>query len=433
MMILKAALIPTLIGAAQCSNLIPTIRAEYGDSPAPFTLDVEPRFVDEVRYRVKNARSPVFPGGFEPTASDGPTLSNFTTLRDYWTDEYDWYAEQAAINKKFKQFTTTVRSPDSKYNHSVPLHFVHHRSSREDAIPLLFVHGWPGSYLEVTKIIDRLTDPPNSSVPAFHVVAPSIPGFGFSPAPTHADYGVTEAGHSFHALMQQLNYSRYVFQGGDIGGYILRHQAALYPDNLVTALSNFWLVRPNATDLARYAANETSADETGYIQTLETYITQISGYRFIQQTQPLTIGYLASDSPLGFALWIYALIRTDVAPGSQNWTPSELITWSLMYTIQGPYGGFRMYKEMVREGDFQDTGVGTPPFVTQPVAVTQRPMDIGVGVPLDWLQRDGNVKALYRHDFGGHFAAYRTPESLTDDIYRWFGDRELSGTAVFFE
>lgn len=431
-MLLIALALLTLFGATQCSKLIPEIRATYGDSPAPFVLDVEPRFIDDVRYRVKNTRVPVAPGGFEPTAADGPTLANFTTLRGYWIDEYDWFAEQSAINDKLKQFTTTVRSPDSKYNHSVPLHFVHHRSSREDAIPLLFVHGWPGSFLEVTKIIDLLTEPPNSSVPAFHVVAPSIPGFGFSPAPTHADYGVTEAGHSFHALMQQLNYTKYVFQGGDIGGYILRHQAASYPDNLVTALSNFWLVRPNDTDLSRYAANETSADETTYVRTLETYVIERSGYRFIQQTQPLTIGYLASDSPLGFALWIYALIRSDVEPGSRNWTPSEIITWSLMYAIQGPYGGFRMYKELVREGDFQDTGIGTPPFVTQPVAVTQRPLDIGVGIPLDWLQRDGNVKALYRHDFGGHFAAYRTPETLADDIYRWFGDRELSGTGVFY-
>ena len=326
----------------QASSPLPNIRAAYRSSPAPFTIDVEPRFIDDVRQRVNNARSPIPPGGYEPAYSEGPTLANFTTLRDYWLDHYDWFAEQTAINSKLRQFTTTVQSPDSNYTYEVPLHFVHHRSERADAIPLLFVHGWPGSFLEVTKIIDLLTNPPNSSVPAFHVVAPSIPGFGFSPAPSHNNYGPTEAGHSFNALMQQLNYTRYVYQGGDIGGWILRHQAASYPKQLVSALSNFWLQKPTDTDLARYAANETSEGETTYIRTIENYIVNLSGYRVEQQTQPLTLAYLASDSPLGFALWIYALMRLDVEPGSANWTPGEIITWSLMYTIQGPIGGFRV-------------------------------------------------------------------------------------------
>ena len=359
------------ITLVQASSPLPNIRATYGSSPAPFTIDVEPRFIDDVRQRVTNARSPVPPGGYEPAYSEGPTLANFTTLRDYWLDHYDWFVEQASINSKLKQFTTTVQSPDSNYTHDVPLHFVHHRSERADAIPLLFVHGWPGSFLEVTRIIDLLTDPPNSSVPAFHVVAPSIPGFGFSPAPSHNDYGTTEAGHSFDALMQHLNYTKYVYQGGDIGGWILRHQAASYPDTLVSALSNFWIQKPNDTDLARYAANETSEDETTYIRTVENYIVNLSGYRVEQQTQPLTLAYLVSDSPLGFALWIYALMRLDIEPGSPNWTPGEIITWSLMYTIQGPLGGFRMYRGMFQENDFQGTGFGNPPFVAQPVGVTQ--------------------------------------------------------------
>lgn len=416
----------------EASGPLPNIQATYGTSPTPFTIDVEPRFIDDVRFRVDNARLPVAPGTYEPAYSEGPTLGNFTMIRDYWLDEYDWFTEQTAINAKLKQFTTIVQSPDSNYTHNVPLHFVHHRSNRSDAIPLLFVHGWPGSFLEVTKIIGLLTSPPNSSVPAFHVVAPSIPGFGFSPAPTHANYGPWEAGHSFHALMQQLNYTKYVYQGGDIGGWILRHQAASYPEQLVTALSNFWIQKPNATDLERYAKNETSRDENKYISTIDNFINHLSGYRLEQETQPLTLAYLASDSPLGFALWIYALMRLDVEPGSPNWTPSEIITWSMMYTIQGPYGGFRIYRECLRENDFEDLGFGTPPFVPQPVAVTQRPYDFGVGLPLEWMLRGGNVKAVYKHDHGGHFAAYRSPESLADDIYRWFGDRELSGTSVFY-
>lgn len=191
---------------------------------------------------MQHTRAPLAIEGLEPPGSDGPTLANFTAIRDFWIDEYDWYAVQSAINGRLKQFTTTVGSNGTGYEEPVGLHFVHHRSEREDAIPFLFVslhagcnivrsgmvlliccaqiHGWPGSFLEVENIIDRHTNPPNSSVPAFHVVAPSIPGFGFSPAPTRAGYGLTAAGHSFHALMQQLGYDKYVVQGGDIGAFV---------------------------------------------------------------------------------------------------------------------------------------------------------------------------------------------------------------------
>lgn len=418
-------------GVAESSSLLANVRATFGNSPAPFAIDVEPRFIDDIRNRVSHTRAPIPIEGLDPAGSDGPTLANFTSIRDYWIDEYDWYATQASINSRLKQFTTTVRSNDSDYTHPVPLHFVHHQSPREDAIPFLFIHGWPGSFLEVENIIERLTNPPNSSVPAFHVVAPSIPGFGFSPAPTHAGYGLTQAGHSFHALMQQLGYSKYVIQGGDIGGYILRHQANSYPNNVVSVLSNFWLIAPTDEDLARHTANKTTPGEAAYLETLNTYLIDRSGYRHIQQTQPLTLAYLASDSPLGYALWIYALMRDVIDPRTSVWTPAEIITWSLMYTIQGPYGGFRIYKEMYREGEFQGAGLGHSPFVTQPVGVSQAPYDLGVGLPLDWARRQGNVKALYPHAFGGHFAAYKDTDALAGDIYRWFGDRELSGTAVF--
>lgn len=213
---------------------------------------------------------------------------------------------------------------------------------------------------------------------------------------------------------------------------ILRHQAASYPDNVVSVLSNLWSVKPTDEEWARWAANETSPAETTYLNILNTYLIDNSGYRHIQQTQPLTLAYLANDSPLGFALWIYALMRGIIDPRTSSWTPDEIITWSLMYIIQGPYGGFRIYKEMYREGEFQGNGLGVSPFVTQPVGVTQNPYDVAFGLPLDWARRQGNVQAIYQHEFGGHFAAYKDTEGLLQDVYRWFGDRELSGTAVFF-
>ena len=419
--------------ASASTSLLPNTDATFPSSPQPFTISVSPAFINATLSRVANSRPPTPITGLSPPNTDGPTLANYTALRNYWLNEYSWRATQEAINRDLKQFTTTVHSPDSSYPHPVPLHFVHHRSPRADAIPLLFIHGWPGSFLEVSPLITLLTNPPNASVPAFHVVAPSIPGYGFSPAPVRAGYGPLEAGRSFHALMLQLGYEKYVVQGGDIGGFILRHQAAAYPASVVSALSNFWLVRPNATDLARLEANQTTEGAAAYMQGLERYIVERSGYRFVQQTVPLALAYLANDSPLGFALWVWNLMSEIVDPRHGGFGLGEVVTWSLMYSIQGPYGGFRMYKEMVAEGDFADVGIGRPPFVTQPVGVTQRPYDLGFGMPVEWARRDGNVKAVYVHEVGGHFAAYKDTESLADDAYRWFGDRELSGTAVFYQ
>lgn len=138
----------------------------------------------------------------------------------------DWKSVQAEVNQNLTQFTTTVYA-GANYTDPMPLHFVHHKSSRPDAIPLLSIHGWPGSFLEVTKIINDLTSPPNASVPAFHVMAPSLPGYGFSPAPKEPGLGPREAGQAFNYLMtKQHNYPKYVVQGGDFGGFALRYMEA---------------------------------------------------------------------------------------------------------------------------------------------------------------------------------------------------------------
>lgn len=274
---------------------------------------------------------------------------------------------------------------------SVPLHFVHNRSPRDDAIPLLFLHGWPGSFLEVSHIIDQLTSPPNTSLPAFHVIAPSIPGFGFSPAPQQTGFGPVRAAQTFHALMQQLGYSKYVMQGGDFGGMILRYQANMYPENVISALSNFWVIQPGDDDIRRLAQGVASYEEVSYINSIENFINNESGYRLVQQTKPLTAAFAMTDSPLGNALWMYSLMENAIDPSDFAWTPDEVITWSLMYYIQGPYGGMRLYKEMVNDKAFAGFGFGALPLVTQPVAISQFPRDVGYGLPIDWARREGTL------------------------------------------
>jgi pimeloyl-ACP methyl ester carboxylesterase len=332
---------------------------------------------------------------------------------------------------RFQQFTTVVEPVINNATYPVPLHFVHHRSNRSDAIPLLFIHGWPGSFLEVGHIIGNLTNPPNASVPAFHVVAPSIPGFGFSPAPQSPGFGPADAAHAFNELMQQLGYSKYVIQGGDFGGVTLRYQAHLFPQQVISALSNFWIIQPGDNDMQVFAEGKATPDEVAYINIIEIYINQWSGYRLIQSTEPLTIAYGITDSPLANALWIYSVMAKVVDPALTSWTPEEIITWSMMYYIQGPYGGMRFYKEVQNDGGFATLNFGVLPQVEVPVAISQFPYDLTYRMPLDWAQRGGNVLKRTVHSHGGHFAAYEVPELLINDIWSWFGDKELSGTKAF--
>jgi pimeloyl-ACP methyl ester carboxylesterase len=330
-----------------------------------------------------------------------------------------------------KQFTTVVEPVINNASLSVPLHFVHHRSPRKDAIPLLFIHGWPGSFLEVSNIIEGLTNPPNVSVPAFHVVAPSIPGFGFSPAPQKPGFGPFAAAHTFNELMHQLGYSKYVIQGGDFGGVILRYQAHLFPEQVVSVLSNFWIIQPSEHDIRVFVEGGATPDEAAYLRILQSYKNHGSGYRLMQSTQPLTVAYAMADSPLGNAMWIYSLMANIIDPAITAWAPEEIITWSLMYYIQGPYSGMRFYKEAQDDGALAGLDFGILPLVNVPVAISQFPYDITYRMPLDWAQRGGNVLKRVVHNRGGHFAAYEVPTLLLNDVWSWFGDKEASGTNMF--
>ncbi|KAI1028720.1 hypothetical protein LB503_002145 [Fusarium chuoi] len=417
----------SLLCAASEPFSLPNVNATFAKSPKPFRIHVERDFIEDTRKRVAHTRSPLSIN----VPSDGPGVEKFTNVRDFWVNEYDWNATEASINKRFKQFTTIVEPEIDNVTLSVPLHFLHQRSPRSDAIPMLFIHGWPGSFLEVGNIIGDLTNPPNASVPAFHVVAPSIPGFGFSPATTKPGFGPASAAFAFNELMLQLGYSRYVIQGGDFGGVILRYQAHHFPKNVISALSNFWIIQPSNNDLRCLAQGEATPDETAYIKIIENYENQGSGYRIIMSTEPLTVAYGMTDSPLGNAMWMYSIMSRVIDPAIMAWTPEEIITWSMMYWIQGPYGGMRFYKEVQNDGGFETLDFGALPLVDVPVAISQFPYDLTYRMPLDWAKRGGNVLKRTVHDHGGHFAAYEVPDLLLHDIWSWFGNKEASGTKAF--
>ncbi|KAI0126793.1 Alpha/Beta hydrolase protein [Xylariales sp. AK1849] len=391
--------------------------ATFGDSPTPFNIRVDQRFIEETTVRASLTR---FVVEFNQTGLvDGPRVCNASTIADYWVNDYDWPAVEDALNKD-----------RSNYADAVPLHFVHHRSHRKDAIPLLFIHGWPGSFLEIGPLMNFLTHPPNDSVPAFHVVAPSIPEFAFSPAPANPGYGYIEAAHSFEALMQQLGYNQYVIQGGDAGGIIMRYQAYLYPKSVISGLNNFCVVSPSVSDMQRYYTDNCTADERYVIELHNSFIQNSWAYGHIQQTRPLRLAHAMTDSPVGLAMWIYDALWPAVWDRSV-WTPKEIITWTMIHWIQGPYAAFSIYKEGAQGGTFNLTHFFDLPFVTQLVAMSDFPKDLWYRTPIEWAERSGNVKVRYLHEIGGHFPAWENPDLLLEDIWAFFGDLHLSNTRVF--
>jgi hypothetical protein len=313
----------------------------------PYKISVHEDFLTLTRTKLASARF-VNDAFDDPGSKNRAEVHSARTIADYWANEYDWRKIESQINSDLSQFTCIVTpTPSSaKYEHPVPLHFVHHRSARPDAIPLLFVHGWPGSFLEVGPIINSLTTPPNASLPAFHVVAPSIPGFGFSPAPTKPGFGYRAAAATFHALMTtKLGYPRYCFQGGDAGDLINRYAAHDFPDSVVSGHSNFWVVPPPPASHPSLSDGEAD-DAKAAAEGLASFFGTRWAYAQIQQTRPLKLAHGLTDSPIGLAMWIYSSLVPCIEPErvTEVWTLERVVTWTMMHWLNGPHGALSLYR-----------------------------------------------------------------------------------------
>ncbi|TVY54770.1 putative epoxide hydrolase [Lachnellula suecica] len=204
-------------------------------TPTPFKINVPPSLLSFIHQRVSTARIPS--GSIHPPGEEwayGPPPSVMEHLKEYWSQKYDWRAVEARINSHLKMFTLPIKEGTEE----IEMHFVHHRSDREGAIPLLFQHGWPGSFLEVDKIIDLLTQSSDPNAQAYHVVAPSLPGFTFSSAPKSPSFDLQNIAAINNTLMQALGYSKYMVQGGDWGCMIARVMAIDYPENCLAVHVN---------------------------------------------------------------------------------------------------------------------------------------------------------------------------------------------------
>lgn len=349
----------------------------------------------------------------------GAPLSDIQRLVAYWKDGFDWRKQEVLLNEELPQFTREI--PVENHG-TLKIHYVHKKSTVVDAIPLLFVHGWPGSFLEVHKILPLFIKSDKPEHPSFHVVAISLPGFGFSDAPKKPGFGMAQHAEVCNKLMLALGYDKYVTQGGDWGQAVTRQIAGDYGGKHSMAWhTNFPRADP-PTLLAhpfaylRYLLTPyTAADKAG-IERMNSFRQSGMGYLMEQSTQPQTLGYSLADSPAGLLAWIYEKLVnwTDNYP----WTDDEVLTWISIYWFSkaGPAASVRIYYEFVHT----DQSGRLQKRPTIPVGISRFPQELR-HAPKTWRVNVGNVIFSSEHSGGGHFAAHEKPQELVDDLRKMFG------------
>lgn len=256
-----------------------------------FHLSIPQPQLDDLRDRLRSTRWPE-----RETVSDnsqGPMLSKIQALVAYWQDRYDWRRCEALLNG-FGQFKTLIDG--------LEIHFLHIRSPEPDALPLLMCHGWPGSVLEFRDVIGPLTNPVahgGNATNAFHLIIPSMPGFGFSDKPTEAGWTIDRIASAYVTLMDRLGYKRWAMQGGDLGAAVTDTIARGAPSGLLGMHSNFAMFPPTPEEIA-----EATPDEKTMLGSAKNFWDNLSAYAKQQQTRPQTIGYALADSPVAQAVWI---------------------------------------------------------------------------------------------------------------------------------
>jgi pimeloyl-ACP methyl ester carboxylesterase len=360
-----------------------------------FTLDIPKAQLDDLNQRLDLARWP----DKETVAdwSQGTPLAALQDLVGYWRNQYDWRRCETRLNA-LGQYTTEIQGLD--------IHFLHVRSARSDAVPLLMTHGWPGSVIEFMGVIDALTNPPEGEL-AFHVVAPSLPGFGFSGKPTETGWGVPKIAFAWGELMARLGYDRWVAQGGDWGSAVTTAIGLIKPAGCLGIHLNMPIGRPLPEDLA-----DPSPAEARALKALQHYQDWDSGYSKQQSTRPQSVGYGLVDSPVGLAGWIlekmWAWTDNQGSPFDAL-NRDQVLDNLMLYWLPGTgASSARLYWESFNSF--------TPVEIELPVAVSAYPKEI-LPTPRKWAERSfKNLVHWGEMDKGGHFAAWEQPEAFVREL-----------------
>lgn len=360
----------------------------------PFTVSIADEILLDLRHRITRTRFP--PPSPAPPWADGTDGDYLRGLLDYWADGFDWRAQERRINA-LPQFMAVADA--------CRLHFVHLPSPRADALPLLLIHGWPGSFWEFHRIAPLLTD-------RFHLVIPSLPGYGFSSSPTTSGCDPAAIARAFAALMAHIGYQRFGVQGGDWGARIGAHLAVSAPSRVVGLHLNFpgFISPPPDYD----GAGLTDADRAALNQG-RMFGRDNAAYIALQSTRPQTPAYGLSDSPSGLAAWISEKYRewTDCGGNLDNAiSRDDLLTIITIYWVTNTIGpSMRLYREHGRRPWTQDIPV--------PAACAVFPAEVSPPVRV-WVEQFLDIRQWTTMPRGGHFAALEQPELLAADVEQFF-------------
>jgi pimeloyl-ACP methyl ester carboxylesterase len=380
----------------------------------PFTFEVAEADLEDLRARIAATRWPS--KELVADRSQGVQLATLQELARYWTEDYDFGRIEARLNA-LPQFTTEIDD--------VEIHFVHVRSKHEDAMPLIMTHGWPGSVIELLDTVGPLTDPTahgGEAEDAFHLVVPSIPGYGFSDEPTELGWDADRIARAWAELMRRLGYTRYVAQGGDVGAYVTDAMGRQAPEGLVGIHLNVLTAAVALKDqLPAQSEQERAAHDA-----LTTFLTDGFAIVLEQSTRPQTIGYSLLDSPVGMAAWMldhdtdsYYKISRAIVDGDPtgNLTQDNVLDNITLYWLTGTgASAARWYWEFGRAQAAAAAAGQAPPPVAVPVGYTDFPGEV-FPAPRSWVEVVFPGLAYYSEpDRGGHFAAWEEPELFSTEV-----------------
>lgn len=376
----------------------------------PFTVHVPDAVIADLKDRLARTRYPDQLPGAE--WNYGTEATYLKALCDYWADGFDWRAAEARFNA-FPQFMTEIEGEQ--------LHFYHIRSPEPDAMPLIITHGYPGSVAEFLDVIGPLTDPAShggNPRDAFHLVLPSIPGYGFSGPTRNRGFTMHSAARINVALMEQLGYDRYGVQGGDWGAGISTIMAGIAPDRVIALHLNLISgAPPDPADPHKGLSEQEIAD----LAWKADYDANESGYRLIQATKPQSLAYGLTDSPTGLAAWIVEKFRTWSDCGGDVetvFTKDQLLENIMLYWVTGTINSaMRLYYESLGPGRMAPMPGGR---LMTPTGHARFPSEIRP-TPRLWAEQMHNIVHWTLQPRGGHFAAFEQPELFMGDIRLFFG------------
>ena len=378
----------------------------------PFQLEIPEEQLDDLRRRIAATRWPS--KELVPDRSQGVQLATIRALADYWANEYDFGRVEARLNA-LPQFTTQIDGVD--------IHFIHVKSQHENALPLIMTHGWPGSVIELLETIGPLTDPTahgGQAEDAFHLVLPSLPGYGFSGEPAELGWNAGRVAQAWAELMHRLGYTRYVAQGGDVGALVTDTMGRQAPEGLLGIHVNLLVTVLAGPQPAESEQERAAADQVA------TFRTDGFGYFLEMATRPQTIGYALLDSPVALAAWLldhdtdsYYKISHAFVDGEPagNLTRDQIVDNITLYWLTGT--GASAARSYWEDGLALAQALASgqaPPEVSLPVGFTTFPGEIW-RTPRSWVENSyPNVSYFNEVDRGGHFAAWEEPELFSDEM-----------------